>query len=254
MKLLGKEFSKGKKVLNDPAFKDAQEKSRSELNKRPTRTDIINYLLSKLNRQTTYLEIGVRNPNDNHAHIKADKKYGVDPGVEFKDNPVSFQLTSDDFFTKLDKGEILDKGILFDVVFIDGLHLAEQVDRDIINCLRYLKDDGFIVMHDCSPPTEWHARENYAYKHSPAGVYWNGTTWKAFVKWRHENSVHSCCIDTDWGVGVIAKNYAIGNSITGPSTNPFYEFDVLDKDRKTYLNLMKFEDFKAIIDKALPGN
>lgn len=245
-------FTKGKKVLNDPIFKDAQQKGRDELNKKPSRSDIINFLLSKLDRETTYLEIGVRNLNDNHNHVKANKKYGVDPGVDFAGNPNGFQLPSDDFFAKLEKGEVLDKDILFDAIFIDGLHLAEQVDRDIINSLRYIKDDGFIVLHDCNPPTEWHAREDYDYKHSPAGVQWNGTTWKGFVKWRHESSVYSCCVDSDWGVGVIAKKHAIGNSIATPNSNPFYEFDVFAKDRKGYLNLISFEELKAAVNKAMP--
>lgn len=34
-------------------------------------------------------------------------------------------MTSDDFFIKLENNEILDN-IKFDVIFIDGLHLAEQ--------------------------------------------------------------------------------------------------------------------------------
>ena len=128
--------------------------------KRPSRTQVINFLLSLSHEDTHYLEIGVRNPKDNYDHIKATTKYSVDPGIEFKENPVDFQLTSDDFFKKLSANEILSNDIQFDVIFIDGLHLAEQVDKDIYNALKYIKSDGFIVLHDCSPPSEWHARES----------------------------------------------------------------------------------------------
>ena len=76
----------------------------------------------------------------------------------------------------------MDKNIKFNVIFIDGLHVAEQVERDIKNALKYIKDDGFIVLHDCNPPTEFHASETYDFHLSPSQGYWNGTTWKAFYK------------------------------------------------------------------------
>ena len=106
------------------------------------------------------MEIGVRRPEDNLEHVKAREKYSVDPCLENQLNPVDFKMTSDHFFDSLDRGTILHKKTRFGVIFIDGLHLADQVDRDISNSLRYLAQDGFIVLHDCNPPTEWHAREN----------------------------------------------------------------------------------------------
>ena len=242
-----KNYTKGKKLLNDPHYTDAKGKSRDEKSKSPSRTEIINFLLSLNKEGTCYLEIGVRNPEHNFNHIKASTKYSVDPGIDFVENPVDFKMTSDEFFQKLSVNEVLSKEVKFDVIFIDGLHLAEQVDRDIENAINYIKDDGFIVLHDCNPPTEWHARESYRYFNSPAGEIWNGTTWKAFLKWRFSASINSCCIDSDWGVGILSKNYQIGKSIE--STNPFFEFSVLEENRKAYLNLIDFEAFKRLIEK-----
>jgi len=224
----------------------ALEKGILEEQKSPKRTDIINHLLSKFNRNTTYLEIGVRNPDANFNHIKAHKKYSVDPGLEFAENPVDFPLTSDAFFDQLSDGKVLDKAIKFDVVFIDGLHLAEQVDRDITNALEYIQDDGFIVLHDCNPPTSWHAREDYSDHLTPARGQWSGSTWKALMKYRTVSDLQSCCIDTDWGVGVISKTQKVGNSIE--TTNPFYEYTVLEKNRKELLNLISFEELKQRIE------
>tara|TARA_R100000935_G_scaffold18503_1_gene35829 strand:- start:56736 stop:57542 length:807 start_codon:yes stop_codon:yes gene_type:complete len=235
-------FIKGRKILTDPQYLDVQKKSHKEVLKTPSRTVIINFLLSLSKGDTSYLEIGVRNPQDNYSHIKADKKYSVDPGLEFDENPVDFKMTSDAFFLKLSENKILSKNIKFDVIFIDGLHLAPQVDRDIKNALMYIKDDGFIVLHDCNPPSEWHSRESYMYLHTPAKGYWNGTTWKAFLKWRSFPSLNSCCIDTDWGVGILSKNHRIGNP--NKLTNPFFEFNLLEENRKDYLNLIDFESFK----------
>jgi hypothetical protein len=234
----------GKKFLSDRHYKDGVQKSYSEETKSPKRTEIINFLLSTRHDKTCYLEIGVRNPSSNYKHIVADEKYSVDPGIEFDENPVDFKVTSDKFFESLSKGEILSPEIKFDVIFIDGLHLAEQANKDIINSLEFVKDDGFVVLHDCNPPTEWHAREDHYYLNTPAGSRWNGTTWKAFLKWRFEPSVHSCCIDSDWGVGILSKEQLIGHH--AKEANPFFEFKDFVEHRETYLNLMRFEDFKQL--------
>jgi hypothetical protein len=231
-------------MLNDPHYLEVKRKNRLELDKPISRSQIINFLLSLNKCNTNYLEIGVRNPDDNFNKIKATNKYSVDNGVEFKDNPVDFKMTSDDFFTKLFTGEILSNDIKFDVIFIDGLHLSEQVDRDIINSLLYIKENGFIVIHDCNPISEWNARENFKYMYTPAQDGWLGTTWKAFFKWRQNPSVKSCCIDSDHGVGIITKKYAIGDFTK--SINPFFEFHVLDRNRNKHLNLINFEDFKML--------
>lgn len=238
-------YIKGKEILNNLEFKEIQNLTFEEKSKIPSRTDVINFLLSQYKRQTNYLEIGVRNPADNFNLINADKKYSVDPGIEYEANPVDFKMTSDVFFEKISNNDILDNELRFDVIFIDGLHLAEQVDKDIINSLKFVKEDGFIVLHDCNPPSEWHARENYNYIHTPAEEYWNGTTWKAFLKWRFNSSVNSCCVDTDWGVGIISKKHEIGKNIE--PDNLFFEYKVFDFNRKHYLNLIDFSTLKKII-------
>lgn len=37
---------------------------------------------------------------------------------------------------------------LFDLVFIDGIHIYEQVKKDIEGCLPYIAIDGYILLHD----------------------------------------------------------------------------------------------------------
>jgi len=237
----------GKLYVQNRYVLEGQEKTLNELSKEPQRFDVINYLLSLQDiTDTNYLEIGVRNPDSNFNKINAKNKYGVDPGYEFIDNPVDFIMTSDEFFLKLNANEILNKEIRFDVIFIDGLHLAEQVDRDVENSLLYLKEDGFIVLHDCNPPTEYHAREDIYYDISPAKYYWNGTTWKAFYKYRFNKDVSCVCVDSDFGIGVITKK-KIFNSLD-KNINPFYEFKIFEANRAESINLMSFENFKEIVD------
>lgn len=241
----------GDYYLNDQELIKVRDLSEKETKKRPLRSEVINLLLESLEKQDLkYLEIGVRNPADNFNLINVENKYSVDPGVEFKENPVDFKITSDEFFIQLRTGKILSKDIKFDVIFIDGLHLADQAERDINNALDFITDEGFIVVHDCNPPTEWHTRYNLKYELTPAGIYWNGTTWKAFVSFRQRDDYYSCCIDTDWGVGVIHKhiNFGAKNNVS----NEYLEFNIFDENRKNSLNLISFEKFREILlDKNL---
>lgn len=234
----------GRTIKGDTFHKDSILLNQHEIAKTPLRSDVINFLIKHLSRDVTYLEIGVRNPSLNFDLINAKHKYSVDPGLEFKENPVDFKVTSDEFFKGLEKGLYLTKDIKFDVIFIDGLHLAEQVDRDIENALNYLNNDGFIVLHDCNPPTEWNAREEHQYRLSPAGNNWNGTTWKAFFKWRKKLKNTTICVDTDWGVGIISKVKQFEQ--TDFPNNSFYEYKVFDQTRKGSLNLVTFEEFKRM--------
>lgn len=238
----------GKKILNDAFYLQTKKLNTIEFSKKPKRATIINCLLSLVNAEY-YLEIGVRNPEKNFNKINCKNKFSVDPGIEFEENPVDFKMTSDVFFEQLRLNEIKElEGVKFDVIFIDGLHKSYQVERDIENSLLFLKDNGFLVLHDCNPPTEFHQRENYNYKNSPAGSFWNGTTWKAFYKFRHREKLYSICFDTDWGVGVISKKQLpLFDSISNSIENPFFEFKLLEQNRKKFLNLQDFESWRKLL-------
>ena len=108
-------------------------------------TDLLNALIEK-HGMKSYLEIGVQNPANNFDKIKCEDKQGVDP--ELTGFEKILNKTSDFFF------EIMDSARKYDLVFIDGLHHADQVKRDFENSLRCLSDNGFIVIHDCLPQNE----------------------------------------------------------------------------------------------------
>ncbi len=237
-----------------PRLGEARRALMQENIKRPSRADILNYLLEVCRRisgtnATAYLEIGVRVPTANFSSINAFRKFGVDPGIEAPSQAVDFRMTSDEFFRKLDCNEVLSPETRFDVVFIDGLHLAEQVDRDIANALRFTKDHGFVVLHDCNPPTEWFAREQYHFFREHSLDCWNGSTWKAFLKWRSMSSISSCCIDSDFGVGILSKSFSLGAPNTSP--NPFFEYQVLSNNRTAMLNLISFDELQRIVEAVL---
>jgi SAM-dependent methyltransferase len=240
-------FKQVRGISRDPFFKKGETTSVEELSKTGSRTEVINKLLRRFNRPTTYLEIGVRDPEDNFVKISSEQKFSVDPGFEVQENKADFPCTSDVFFRRLKSREWKGVPDQFDLIFIDGLHTAEQADRDIANSLEILAEGGFIVMHDCNPPTEWHAREEFRFGRSPAGKYWNGTSWKAFLKWRKNKDVYSCCVDTDWGVGIISKKFLLGKATS--LANEFYEYKVFEAHRKEFLNLLTMEEFTQLINR-----
>jgi len=200
------------------------------LNSITKRYNIINYLIEKY-KLVNYLEIGVFK-GENIREIKAFHKDGVDPGAEGYTPPeVNYPMTSDDFFELIkDHDEIK-----YDIIFIDGLHYAEQVEKDIRNALKHIVKDGFIILHDCNPVS-------YKAQLIPRQtIAWNGDTWKAFVDFKVNNPTYECCvINTDFGVGVIRNNgnkYKIENKIN--------DWEYFDSNRKQLLNLVTWDEFKA---------
>ena len=68
----------------------------------------------------------------------------------------------------------------WDIIFIDGLHISTQVEKDVKNSLNHLSKHGIIVLHDCNPflneDSYTRVIEDYW------GQMWNGTVWKAVYK------------------------------------------------------------------------
>lgn len=126
-----------------------------------THTQLLNALVDKYNLKS-YLEIGVNDPNANFNKIICEQKVGVDPSPTYHANGINIK-TADEFFELLvnPKTEVIDgkeynSEWLYhpDIVFIDGLHHADQVKRDFENSLHCLSDNGFILIHDVLPEEE----------------------------------------------------------------------------------------------------
>ena len=54
-------------------------------------------------------------------------------------------MTSDTFFSQIEKA------LKFDVIFIDGLHTYYQCQKDVVNSLNHLNNNGVIFIHDLLP-------------------------------------------------------------------------------------------------------
>ena len=149
------------------------------------RTVVINELIQKYGFKK-YLEIGLGNMA-NYKAIKCDYKEGVDPNYE--PNP----LTSDDFFAKTKER--------FDIIFIDGDHTAEQVEKDIFNSWYRLAVGGVMLLHDIYPLTK--ESTNVPKTSSP----WKGDCYKAFVGFiQAYPKINTYTTLDDTGLGFIWKS------------------------------------------------
>jgi hypothetical protein len=193
------------------------------------RYDIINYLIEK-NGYKRYLEIGVED-GDAISKIQCELKHGVDPASKM----ATHHVPSDDFFLNLASD------VTYDIVFIDGLHVEEQVDRDIVNSLRHLAPGGIIVVHDCNPPTEWHQR-SYEEAQKNGCRQWNGTVWRSIVKVRGSRSdLEVRTVDTDWGCGLICVSQNPPEELIELPYDITYQW--LEEKRKEALNLIDPRQF-----------
>jgi len=158
-----------------------------------TRTNIINNLIKKHNYQN-YLEIGI-SLAANFNKINCKNKTGVDPDPESSNHLKECNIKTSDVFFK-------DNEEPFDIIFIDGLHEAEQVYNDIINSLNCLAEGGTIVCHDMLPPNE------LCQIVPRQQTEWTGDCWKAWVRLRYERSDLSMqVLNTDYGCGIIQRGH-----------------------------------------------
>ena len=190
------------------------------------RTDIIQTLINHV-KAKSYLEIGI-SAGDNWEKIRCENKVSVDPEPLAKADII---LTSDEFFEQNKE--------TFDVIFVDGLHHADQVYRDITNALDVLNEGGYIVCHDMNPLKKEHQVIPFN------GGTWNGDCWKAFVELRKDREdLEMYTVDTDHGCGIIRK----GTQKTIDIQNPMdkLEFEDFNENRVEWLNLISPEKFRKM--------
>jgi hypothetical protein len=174
------------------------------------RIAVVNMLLNTF-EDPVYLEIGCAT-NALFNAVPTLKKIGVDPV-----RGGNVRKTSDDFF--------LSNEILFDVVFIDGLHVYSQVRRDVINSLKFLRQGGgWIALHDMLP-------RNWIEHHVPIVSYnsWTGDVWKVAFELIETEGIEFKILKIDHGVGIIKV-------IDPNATLKNLEHLLLDKEFSYYCN------------------
>ena len=192
----------------------------------PGRFEIIQKIIDK-KKYENYLEIGC-DKDSNFSKIKVKNKIGVDPlsGGNLK-------MTSNDFFKN--------NKTFFDCIFIDGLHIYEQVRKDILNSIKFLNPNGIIILHDCMPLKIWNQIVPKMYGH------WNGDVWKAIVEARTMKDIDTYTCKADHGLGMIFKRKnknLLSLDITNFKKLKFKDYYI---NHKNFMNIIEAHDIDKIL-------
>ena len=190
-----------------------------------TRSLIVNNIIER-KKYETYLEIGC-DKNILFNSVKIKKKIGVDPV-----SGGNIRMSSDNFFkNNQDK---------FDLIFIDGLHQYAQVKRDVYNSLKFLNDNGVILLHDCMPSSFM----RQAPKRS--SNIWNGDVWKNIVEFRTLDQIDTYTIYADHGIGLILKRKNRNKLLLKIESFDKLKFQDYYKNYKLFLNIVHFKDLNQL--------
>ena len=192
------------------------------------RTQFIQHVIDQVGARN-YLEVGVQH-GMNFNKIECINKVGVDPG----DFEVDHNITSDDYFAECSE--------VFDVIFIDGLHHADQALKDVKNALCHIKKNGIIIMHDCNP----YSKETQEIPETHMSG-WTGNVWRAFLNMRRFKELTCVCFNVCTGMGFIqikpSDNYL---SLTSKEIEEM-TYEEFDENREELLNLHDENYFKNIL-------
>ncbi len=143
---------------------------------------------------------------------------------------------SDDFFSK-------DAHQLFanrqcNLSLIDGMHEYAFALRDVENTLKYLSDDGVIIMHDCNPVTKEEACTFEEWKAKSFKGQWNGDVWKTIMHMRtFRKDINVFVLDCDQGLGVITKRKPESQLTFSQDEINRFTYEDFDKNRVSWINL-----------------
>jgi len=196
------------------------------------RWDVINWLI-RAHGYSCYLEIGLSD-GKNFGRVQCKQKESVDPAQDRYDHAKpSYKMTSDAFFETV----AATQRKTYDLVFIDGLHEADQVDRDIVGALACLAPGGTVMLHDCNPQDEARQRVPRIQRA------WNGDVWKSAVRFRARQDVYGCIVvDADEGLGIIREDIHSDFRLTLPET---LTWPWLEMNRVQALGLISKKKFLA---------
>jgi hypothetical protein len=139
---------------------------------------------------------------------------------------------------------------MVDVALIDGLHTYQQSLTDVFNILPYLRSNGVILLHDCSPTSELMARSASSINELiEAGISgwdgaWSGDVWKTIVHLRSlRDDVSAFVIDCDNGVGVVTLARPMSRLRYSKADIIRMEYNHLAERRKELLGLQSTDYF-----------
>jgi hypothetical protein len=210
---------------------------------------------------TRYLEVTTTTTGGKYAEardlsfdtcVRLVYRMGASPSRD--DLPIDFRSDTDDISVPL--GEIRQRGLTFDLIFVDAHHTYECAKRDLDAAYALLEPGGVIVVHDCNPPT----REVAAPQHHDGE--WCGVTYKTFIDFCLGNpAIDYVTFDADYGCGVIMKPRnlvrALKNTLRARRQGKLKQrwltmggnfdsaYTLFDKKRKALLRLVDFAGLRT---------
>lgn len=182
--------------------------------------------LRKRYNYKTFLEIGVR-----EGYCFTYLNIGYKDGVDIKDGPGNYKMTSDKFF------EELNENTRYDLVHVDGWHSYDQSKKDILNSLDHLSEGGSITVHDVLPSCKENAREDGNM---------NGEVWKTIVELRCTRpDLKIYTINTDHGCAFIQKGKQ--DIYTKVPLGTCLEWKYKERNKKELLNVISIAEFKDLL-------
>lgn len=200
------------------------------------RFDIINLLIERLSL-TSYLEVGAGTGACFHE-VQCQKKLGIDIGWGTPPlNPWILRYTSKQLALELlQEAPTPDAARLFDCVFVDASHDAEDVLLDLNYISKIVMNNSVILLHDVSPPDErWAGRAQ-----NPTVPGWCGNVWRAYLGAIHTKGIKGFSIDTDYGIGVLIvdnPNLLTSIELSQVDENEFF------LNKQEYLKAIDFKYF-----------
>lgn len=186
-----------------------------------SRLELINLAIKKTNAKK-YLEIGC-DRDKIFNNVNCNYKIGVDPI-----RGGNKRMTSDEFF--------LQNSDFFDVIFVDGLHYYEQVLKDTENSLKFLNNNGVIIIHDMLPRNKDEAIVPIP---DPLPRTWLGDVWRLAFDLSSRNDILFKIVLIDEGCGFIKKQPQVPKVFKPDNTWSFYEKNVFELPLISYSNLVK---------------
>jgi hypothetical protein len=201
-------------------------------------TDLLIYLTQRF-QYKSYLEI--RSQGNNQKNFMAETGEGSARGGEG-----IIQPTSDEFFQQNDQ--------LYELIFLDGNRSAEELWRELKNCLLVLPDHGTIVIRNLNPRLKDHSEQ-------PKITSSDG--WKVAITMRLARYYEIVVVDIDQGCGVIRRRKNMhplpddfvkklqeystlpGETLPGTHSLTFEEFD---RQRSVFYRLMTLLEMREWLE------
>ena len=200
-----------------------------------SRDTLINSLIN-INKYNSYLEIGIEDGNT-FQEIELENKIGVEPTPQYNNENIIVD-TSDNFFENNTTN--------FDCIFIDGMHQSDYVLKDLNNSIKFLNDNGTIIIDDILPlnkeeqnnkPLDYYYKDNIL----KSKCNWTGDVWKVIYELLlnyDEYIKNFSYYENNNYRGIFSLKLKDKFSITNINNYSY------DKDFKHYLELLQINNFK----------